>query len=689
MSQDPYRYFRIEARELIEQLGKTILELEKAPSPDGIARLLRVAHTLKGAARVVKQTEIADRAHALEEAAGSARGSAAPLARERVDTLLALVDAMSVRLAALDAPPEKKPNAPAREDAPRVARADVEDVDDLIDGLSELHAQLSPVRRALGSVERAQRLAEVLVGLSSSPRGPGTGGGAPAVVSADAARSERHARATAQELREVLAGLERRMSAGLDLADRELAQVRRSAEQLRLTPADAMFTALERTARDAAQMLGKKVVFEGRGGDVRLDAQVLGAVQNALVQVVRNAVAHGIEPEAERAAAGKPSAGAVKVAIERHGRRVVFTATDDGRGIDLEAVRAVAQRRGLMSEATRALGPTELLRVLLAGGVSTAPSVTEVAGRGIGLDVVRETVQRLGGEVQVSTRPRAGTTVEMLVPLSLAAQEALLVEASGMTVALPLDAVEQATRIESTDLARTADGESLVRGDRALPFLPLACVTARAPSVAAPRAWSAVVVRGAGGAAAVGVDRLLGTRSVVLRPIPDLAPTDDVVAGATFDADGDPQIVLDPDALVRAVRGTVRPSRSEGEAPRRAPVLVVDDSLTTRMLERSILEAAGYEVHLAVSGEEGLEMARRARYALFLVDVEMPGIDGFTFVERTRKDAALRGVPAILVSSRSAPEDLRRGREVGAAYYMVKSEFDQVALLARIQELVE
>ncbi|HEY8088278.1 MAG TPA: response regulator [Polyangiaceae bacterium] len=673
MQPDPYRYFRVEARDLLDQLGKTILELEKAPTPELVARLLRIAHTLKGAARVVKQPEVADGAHALEDAVATARGSSEPLPRERIDGLLALVDGMSARVRALGVAPGGD-GAPSRsEEQPGMVRTDTGEVDELLEGVNELRSQLAPLRRALEGVERAQRLAEVVVDQLVSPR-------------ATDALHLGSARANAEELRGLLSGLERTVSTGVDLAHRELAQVRRTAERLRLVPARAMFTSLERTARDTALTLRKNVVFEGRGGEVRIDAQVLNAVQNGLVQVVRNAVAHGIEAEAERRSAGKPGAGRLTLDVTRRGRLVSFAATDDGRGVDLEAVRRAAQRRGLTPEATKALGTNELLRMLLGGGVSTASTVTEVSGRGVGLDVVRETAERFGGEVRVSTRAGAGTTVELLVPVSVSSQEALLVRASGVTAALPLDSVEQAMRLRGADVARTATGEAVVHEGRAIPFLALGAALGGAPSHP-PTAWSAVVVRGAGGAAVVGVDRLLGTRSVVLRPLPRLAPAAAIVAGATLDEDGDPQLVLDPDAVVLAAR-QAHPQARADSTPRRASVLVIDDSLTTRMLERSILEVAGYEVDVAASGEEGLEKARATRYALFLVDIEMPGMDGFTFIERTRADPATRDVPAILVSSRASQEDRQRGRAVGAIDYMVKSEFDQTALLARIREHV-
>ncbi|MGD0523591.1 MAG: response regulator [Polyangiaceae bacterium] len=676
MSPDPYRYFRVEARELIDQLGKTVLELEKAPSAELVARLLRVAHTLKGAARVVKQPAIAERAHALEDAVSAFRGAPAPLARDRVDALLALVDDMNGLVAALGASDtaarRPAPEAEAKQVAPATV-GDVPELDELLDGVTELHAQLTPVRRALDEVERAQRLAELVVDQLASPR--------------EHERVDAKARSMAEELRGVLGALERTLSSGIDLVDRELTQVRRSAEQLRLTPASVMFTSLERAARDAAGTLGRSVAFEGRGGDVRLDGPVLAAVQNALVQVVRNAVAHGIEPEAERLAAGKRGTGRVTVDVARRGRRVAFVATDDGRGVDVEAVRRAAQRRGLTPDAARSLGAGELLRLLLAGGVSTAASVTEIAGRGVGLDVVRETVERFGGEVRVSTEPRAGTTVELLVPVSVASLQGLMVEAGGVTATIPLDAVARTTRVRAAEVAVTAAGESVMDEGKVLPFVPLASTLSVRRAAARPPAWwAAVVVRGASGAAVVGVDRLLGTQHVVLRPLPRLAPAAPVVAGASLDAEGDPLLVLDPDALVLAARRVGREERAPAAAPK--PILVIDDSLTTRMLERSILESAGYEVDVAASAEEGLDKARAGRFALFLVDIEMPGMDGFAFVERTRADPLLRSIPAILVSSRSSPDDLRRGREVGALDYVVKSEFDQVALLARIREQV-
>jgi two-component system chemotaxis sensor kinase CheA len=243
-------------------------------------------------------------------------------------------------------------------------------------------------------------------------------------------------------------------------------------------------------------------------------------------------------------------------------------------------------------------------------------------------------------------------------------------------------------RLVETDVVRGPDGDSIVFGGKTVPFLPLARALGQTSSRGqADQRFSAVVVRSGAEHAAIGVDRVLNTATVLLRPIPAFAGVDPIVAGAALDAEGNPQLVLDPAALVIAAGATQ--AISIQEAPPRTPlVLVIDDSLTTRMLEQSILETAGYEVHLATSAEEALEKAHAGDYDLFVVDVEMPGMDGFEFVALARSTPALSHVPAILVTSRNSPQDKKRGEEAGARAYVVKGEFDQAQLLQTIRGLI-
>jgi two-component system chemotaxis sensor kinase CheA len=407
------------------------------------------------------------------------------------------------------------------------------------------------------------------------------------------------------------------------------------------------------------------------------------------MHVVRNAVAHGIESEAERLAARKPLAGRITVSVERRGHRIAFLCRDDGRGIDVEAVRRVAVRRGLLpSGAAASPDAQEIFRLLLQGGLTTASALTEVSGRGVGLDVVRETAARLKGEVTLRSERGLGATIEICVPVSLSSVPALVVDAAGISASIPLDAVRRTLRLAESDIARSRESDSIVYEGNVIPFVPLATLLRRpASSDRGRRHWSAVVVRSGAALAAVGVDRLTGTASVLVRPLPAHGEVDAVVAGATLDAGGDPQLVLDPEALVLAAK-MERVARAEPDAGPRLPLLVVDDSLTTRMLEQSILESAGYEVELATSAEDALGKAKGKRYGLFIVDVEMPGMSGFEFVAHTRADPILREIPAILVTSRGSAEDRQRGRDAGARGYVVKGEFDQGHLLQTIRDLI-
>ncbi|MBB3121763.1 response regulator [Pseudoduganella violacea] len=671
MAKDPYRYFRVEARELIEQLGKAVLALEQeAPGEEQVARLLRWAHTLKGAARVVRQGTIADLVHRAEALLMPLREDDRCLQRATIDQLLALFDEVSVQLAQLPLPGEEGRGAaptpaaapvlatadalPAFDAPQRIARADVLEVDGLLEGLGEIGMELAAMRRA---IEQLELLRDLALAAGAGPQG-------------------------GRALAERLGALERSMAAGAERIDRELRQTRDAAERLRLVPVAGIVGTLERCARDAAHGCTKQVALHADGGDLRIDGEVLDVVLGALLQLVRNAVAHGIEPPAERAAAGKPPVGRITLAVSRRGNMVVFRCHDDGRGIDLAALRQVLGQRGVPVPDDEAA----LLARLFDGNVSTSRVVTEHAGRGIGMDVVRSAMGRVGGRATASTEAGCGATVELCVPLSLAALNVLLVEDDAQTLALPLDAVCGALRVPPEQVVQSAEGSAIVYEDQLLPLLPLA-VRARGQTAhpRLPRTVTAVVVRSQGARLALAAGRLAGVDSVVLRALPPLLRVEPLVLGLYLDDTGAPRMVLDPEALGLSLAQR-RPAAPDA-APA-LPILIVDDSLTTRMLESSILESAGYAVALAASAEEGLALLRQTRYALALVDVEMPGMDGFGLIEMVRADPQLADLPALLVTSLDTPAHRQRGTAVGADGYIVKNAFDQTAFLAQVGELV-
>ena len=674
MQKDRYKYFRIEAREILDGLAQGVIDLEKGVSAPLVDRLLRLAHTLKGAARVVGQDEIAEHSHALEDLLMPCRAEG-HASEERVAELLRALDGIEACLAALSpapaAPtPPVAPSEPAviptpviapmpGEESLETARVELADLEGLLQSVTEARVHLEGISdhaETLSQLLRATRL------LTDSLDG--------------------RTRALGERPCEELGALQRRMGRSLSLARQEFDEIRERASALRLLPATMLTSRLDRAVRDAAQTLGKHVRFEAFGGETRLDGHLLLSFRDALVHVVRNAVDHGIESPAEREAARKPAQGRVQLRIERQGTHVLLVCEDDGRGIDPAVVREAALRRGLVVPDD----PDALLQTVLLPGFSTAPQVTAISGRGVGLDVLSETLRRFKGELTLRNVQGQGLQLTIRVPMHLSAIEGLAVEASGQIAHLPFGAVRRTVRVAEAEIRRGGSGVGLIFDGKLLPFCPLAELLGMPPAKD-PSAWTVVIVETHGRWAAVGVDRLLGTQELLIRPLPEAIPAQPLLEGVVFDPEGIPQPVLDPGGLIDGVELHARaPVRAE--SPRRKPILIIDDSLTTRMLEQSILESAGYEVDLAVSAEEGLLKAAEREYGLFVVDVEMPGMNGFAFVEFTQSDARLQAVPSILMTSLSSPEDRQRGAEVGAKAYMVKGEFDQAYFLQAIHGLM-
>ncbi|OJY16826.1 MAG: hypothetical protein BGO98_11590 [Myxococcales bacterium 68-20] len=692
MEKDPFRYFRIEAREILDVLSQGILKLEtrgasSAARKADIDRLLRASHTLKGAAGVVGHDAIAKLAHRMEELlAGHARDDGS--SRTPISALLDVVDAIASELTALGAPAAQATGAataPVEKNAESV-RLDLLEVDGVLASIADVSARLASASASsagLVRVELAVRKVEEWLAAAKYA------GDRSSLDWDTVIETVGHLRGELRVEREALEGV-------IDGAERRVREALDDARRLRLLPAETLFAELARAARDAAAAdvtapgaPPRRVELETAGGDLRLDAHVLGLLRDALLQLVRNAIAHALEPETERRSGGKPATGRIAIRFELRGSRAVVTCRDDGRGIDVEAVRAALVAAGLASEqAAGEMDVAALVRVAMRRGVTTRASATELAGRGVGLQVVGSVIERLRGELTVRTEAGRGTTFELDVPVSMTAAAALVVEAGDVAATIPLDAVARTTRVAGGDIARSPEGDALSDGGEMVRFASLARVLRREGKELGHRDFSTAVLLEIGGLrAAVGVDRVLGVANEVVRPIPAPAVADPIVVGASLDGQGDPRLALDPRSLVEAVRrlpGALRPT----PLPERKSVLVIDDSLTSRMLERGILEAAGYDVTTAASAEEALEVARERRFAVFVVDVEMPGMSGLEFVAHTRADPMLGATPAVLVTSRASAEDRRRGLAAGARAYIVKGEFAQDEFLDAVRRSV-
>lgn len=682
---DPYRYFRVEARELLEglQRGQAALA-EGAPASAQVPGLLRVAHTLKGAARVVKLTAISDLAHRLEELIEPDRAAPATLAAEKVSALRELTNGIASALAAIDQPAPATPAPAASAPAPTPAastlldtiRLQVTEVDAVLAGVTETATELAALRADFRSFEQSTRQARLLQALAGRQR-----------VTSAASETAVRIQADAGDLAAGFESARQRALSRVDRLTRNLRNLHEETGRLRLLPTDALRVFLERTAQDAAQTLGKRVRLETISRTTRLDTPVFAALQEALLHLVRNAVAHGIEPEAARLAAGKPAEGLIRVRIGHGVSRLVVSCEDDGAGINVQEVHRAADAKG-WGVAGAPADMAAAIRLVQRGGLTTTRSATEISGRGVGLDAVRNAVTRLGGEFSVVSTPGRGTTMTLDLPVTLSTLEVLAAESGGQQVVLPLESVVRVVRTEASAVRAAAQGEELHLDREVLPYAGLhRFLPAAAEKPATRRHYvTAIVIQGENGPAALGVDRLLGVAEAIVRPLPALADAAAQVTGVSPQASGPPRLILDAPALARAIDQAGAESAESAAA--RAPILVTDDSLTTRMLEQSILESAGYTVDTAVSGEEALKKLREKRYALMLVDVEMPGMDGFTVIEHLRRDPLLRTLPAILVTSRESREDRQRGVAVGANDYVVKGDFDQRRLLQRIRELL-
>ena len=509
---------------------------------------------------------------------------------------------------------------------------------------------------------------------------------------------DRQFEALEQELRQLTreARTVRRTQQRTGWSLRQLANdLQQEVREARMVPAEGIFAGFRKMVRDLARDAGKQVEVQVAGLDVEADRMVLQGLKDPVMHLLRNALSHGIEPPEARIAAGKAPAGMVSLRFDVSDGRLVVLVEDDGQGVDYDAIRRKAVERGLFSEAEAAeLERQTLLDLIFDPGFSTARAIDDLSGRGMGLSVVREAAAMMNGTVEVRRRDPAGTCFRLSVPLSVSTQRLFLVECQGHVYALPTEGVDRLYRVKADDVA-TVEGKSIVfLGGQQLPLLSLAHLLALGESAVkvTRNVVPLVVLRNGDRRVAVAVDGFLSIREGMVKDIGVPASRGTMVAGGMLLEDGGIALVLNPFEIVETFRksGTIRVLTTvEKPAEKRIPViLVVDDSLTTRTLEKSILEAHGYQVRLAVDGLEALGRLRAEQVDLVISDIQMPRLDGFGLLQAIKADQALKGLPVILVSSLEAREDRERGLALGADAYVVKRKFDQKELLETIGQFL-
>ncbi|MBI3445751.1 MAG: response regulator [Magnetospirillum sp.] len=465
--------------------------------------------------------------------------------------------------------------------------------------------------------------------------------------------------------------------------------------QVRMVPADGIFGGFRKMVRDLAKSVGKQVEVQVAGLDVEADRMVLQGLKDPVMHLLRNALSHGVETPAEREAKGKPAMAWIGLRFDVSEGRLVVLIEDDGRGVDFEAIRRKAVERNLFSDAESFdIDRQSLIDVIFDPGFSTARVVDDLSGRGMGLSVVREAMAMMNGTVQVQDRQPAGTCFRLSLPLTVSTQRLFLVECQGHVYALPTEGVDRLYRVRAEDVG-AIEGKSMVYlGGQQLPLLSLAHLLALGESsVKVTRnVVPLVVLKNGERRVAVAIDGFLSIREGLVKDIGVPGARGSMVAGGVLLEDGDIALVLNPFEIVETFRksGSVRVLTTvEKPAEKRVPViLVVDDSLTTRTLEKSILEAHGYQVRLAHDGLEALGRLRAEAVDLIISDIQMPRLDGFGLLQAVKSDQTLKSIPLILVSSLEAREDRERGLALGADAYVVKRKFDQKELLETIGQIL-
>jgi chemosensory pili system protein ChpA (sensor histidine kinase/response regulator) len=447
--------------------------------------------------------------------------------------------------------------------------------------------------------------------------------------------------------------------------------------QARMVPIGRLFARFARQVRDLGRSEGKAVTLAVSGETVEVDTRVIEEIADPVLHLVRNAVAHGLESEAERLAGGKPALGTISLKAVARGTSVDVEVADDGRGIDARALSARAVERGLLDAARAAeLSERDALDLIFVPGLSTAAAVTEVSGRGVGMDVVRTNVSRLNGEIDIATRAGAGTRFTLRLPVSVAIADAVMVRAGTQAFAVPVSLVARVLEVDPAEVSADDAGAALTVDGERLRLVDLAD-TLGLPRAARRRRVPVAVVRAGRQRLALAVDALSGKEEIVVKPLDAFLEGEGPWSAATVTAEGRVVLLLDPARLLDGGRGIARravlpaaPPAPPVDAARR--ILLVDDSVSVRKFVGQMLERAGFHVTVAGDGEEALRALAERSVDLVVTDLEMPRVNGYELIRDLRRRPATRTVPIIVVTTRAGAKHADLARELGVQQYVTK-----------------
>ncbi|VVO67789.1 Sensor histidine kinase RcsC [Pseudomonas fluorescens] len=740
--------FSLEAEAQTQVLSAGLLALERDPTQaDQLESCMRAAHSLKGAARIVGVDAGVSVAHVMEDCLVSAQEGRLLLRPEHIDALLqgtdllmriatpnstpgaADIDAYVVLMAGLldpaafliaaaapvmaelqlEAPvPKVEPPVPAIEPPPapapsktkrttengeRVLRVTAERLNSLLDLSSKSLVETLRLKPHLATMQRLKRMQSnslrALENLNVHLKDH--------VLSLEAQETLEDARRLLAQSQQLLMEKNAELDEFAWHASQRAQVLYDTALACRMRPFADVLTGQVRMVRDLGRDLGKQVRLEIEGEKTQVDRDVLEKLEAPLTHLLRNAVDHGIETPEQRLLAGKPAEGLIRLRASHQAGLLVLELSDDGNGVDLEKLRRSIVERSLSPAQTAAqLSEEELLTFLFLPGFSLRDTVTEVSGRGVGLDAVQHMVRQLRGAVVLEQAAGEGSRFHLEVPLTLSVVRSLVVDVGDEAYAFPLAHIERMCDLEPADIVQVEGRQHFWHEGRHVGLVAASQLLQRPASQNSGQTLKVVVIRERDAIYGVAVERFIGERTLVVLPLDErLGKVQDISAGALLD-DGSVVLIVDVEDMLRSVEKLLNTGRLERiarhsnqvvEAARKR-ILVVDDSLTVRELQRKLLLNRGYDVAVAVDGMDGWNALRSEDFDLLITDIDMPRMDGIELVTLLRRDNRLQSLPVMVVSYKDREEDRRRGLDAGADYYLAKASFHDDALLDAVVELI-
>ncbi len=745
--------FRIECEQQGAVLNQGLLDLEQAPtSLERLEPLMRAAHSVKGAARLVGIDLIVKLAHVMEDDFVAAQNGDIVLDADQIDVLLKGTDTITELamyedehrewyalhkqdylglLENIDAilkggKPEAKDVAVVESMAEvaqkEVSADDADKVEPATSVKQELKKAVTPqkdrvlrvsaelVNRLMGlageSLVESRWLNPYSVSLQRLKRQQ-----TDLVCVIDSLREHLERQALDEGVRNLVRNAQRQASNCREmLSDRlvELESYDRRSTNLssrlhkevvgsRMRPFGDGVHGFPRMVRDISRSLSKDVQLLIEGESTLVDRDILDKIEAPLNHIVRNAIDHGLESTEERAATDKPAKGIIRLSAHHSAGMLSVVVEDDGRGVDLERLRQKVIDKGLVDQSmAKTLTETELLEFLFLPSFSTKEAVSEISGRGVGLDVVHDAVQEMRGNVRVTSTFGEGTRFHMQLPLTLSVIPALLVEIAGEPYAFPLARIDRIASVNSAELGEAEGNQFVVLDGKNVGLVSAVQILEKEPCVENGEKMSVVVLNDRNNYYGMVVDKFLGERELVVQVLPEALGKVQDISSAALMEDGSPLLIVDIDDLIRSIEKVLKVARlgkvgsiiDTEEVDSFKRILVVDDSITVREVERKLLESVGYKVQTAVDGMDGLNMLRSQHFDMLVTDVDMPRMNGVELVKTLRLDASLRTLPVLMVSYKDREEDKMRGLEAGADYYLTKGSFHDEGLLNAVVDLI-